>query len=150
MLDTVKIHVVAADEGEAIDVLGLPMVVKCDGSHLPLFLAEHELPPGAGTPAHTHDHDDEMFYMLAGELTLEGREGETRIGPGACAQFPRGSFHGFRNDGPEAARFLVICNPGRQALEMFRHFDRAGRASGAALAPEAVGAICDQYGVRFG
>ena len=38
--------------------------------------------------------------------------------------------------------------PGRQALEMFRHFDRAGKGP-TPLTPDEIPTIAAQYGVRF-
>jgi quercetin dioxygenase-like cupin family protein len=105
------------------------------------------VPPGCGVPTHIHNADDEFFYILEGELTVVGPEGESTAGAGACVRQPRDKPHGFRNATDSPARMLVVLCPGVQALEMFRHFDRAGRAT--QLAPEAVMAIAGQYGVRF-
>jgi hypothetical protein len=55
--------------------------------------------------------------------------------------------HGFRNAADAPARMFVVLTPGVQGLEMFRHFDRAGRA--ARLQPEDIVGIAAQYGVRF-
>jgi hypothetical protein len=43
-----------------------------------------------------------------------------------------------------------MARPGLQALEMFRHFDRAGRAATGGLTPSDIAAICAQYGVSMG
>ena len=103
--------------------------------------------PGYGVPTHVHNADDEFFYILEGELAVIGPEGERTAGAGACVKLPRDIPHGFRNATDKPARMLVILSPGVQALEMFRHFDRAGRK--AQLAPEAIVSIAGQYGVRF-
>ena len=105
------------------------------------------MPAGYGVPTHIHDADDEFFYILEGELTVVGPEGEQTAGAGACVKLPRDIPHGFRNATDKPARMLVIFSPGVQALEMFRHFDREGRK--ARLAPEAIVTIAGQYGVRF-
>lgn len=145
MSDLNTFSVVRADAGEALDVLGAPMIVKSDGGEA--FLADHIVPPGYFVPPHMHADDEEMLFMLEGRLTLLDGAGEMQIGPGETAIFPRGAPHGFRNDTDGPVRFLVVCTPGVQAAEMFRHFDRAGRA--APLTPAAVGEICAQYGVRL-
>lgn len=135
------------DAGEVLDVFGSPLFVLSDGSSLPFVVGVEDVPPGYGVPAHVHDADDEFFYILEGELTVAGPEGKSTAGAGACVRLPRNVAHGFRNASASPARMLVVLTPGVQALEMFRHFDRAGRA--APLAPEAVMAIAGQYGVRF-
>ena len=114
---------------------------------MPMVLGEQMVPPGYGVPAHFHEIDDELFYFLEGELVMIGPEGETTVGRGACVQLPRGVPHGFRNASGAIARMLVALTPGVQGLEMFRHFDRAGRS--APLALEDIIGIAAQYGVRF-
>lgn len=147
MLDITRtIRTLAEGEGERLDVLGASMVVKSAGLD-GLFLADHVVPPGYFVPPHVHEAEDEVFVMLEGRLTLLDGTGERQAGLGSVVQLPAGLPHGFRNDGAEPVRFLVLVTPGTQAAEMFRHLDRAGRAG--ALTPESVGAICAQYGVRM-
>ena len=130
---------------ETLNVLGAPMIVKRDAG---LFLAEHPIPPGYFVPPHRHADDEEMLYVMEGELTLIGDGGERKAEAGSCLQFAPGALHGFRNDTAGTVKLLVIAQPGVQAAEMFRHFDRAAKA--APLAPADVMAIAAEYGVRFG
>lgn len=130
---------------ETLDVLGAPMIVKRD---MGLFLAEHPIPPGYFVPPHRHADDDEMLYVMEGELTLIGEAGESRAPSGSCLHFAPGNLHGFRNDTDAMVRLLVIAQPGVQAAEMFRHFDRAAKAG--PLGPADVAAIAEEYGVSFG
>ena len=131
-----------------LDVFGATLSVVSDGSSVPMVLGEQLVPPGYGVPTHVHEIDDELFYILEGELVMIGPEGETTVGRGACVQLPRGVPHSFRNASGALARMFVALTPGVQGLEMFRHFDRAGRA--ARLAPVDIFGIAAQYGVRFG
>jgi mannose-6-phosphate isomerase-like protein (cupin superfamily) len=153
MLDaigTAAARLVAAEGGEALGVFGASMVVKADPAIVGVFLAGHRVPPGYAVPPHRHEAEDEIFFLLEGALTLLLPEGERRIGPGETAVLPRGTPHGFRNDGASAARALVLVTPGLQAVEMFRHLDRATRAAGeAGLPPWEIVAIAAQYGVHF-
>jgi len=144
------IHIIPPSGGEALNVFGGAMIQKSDGGDFPLFLAEHPIPPGYVVPPHVHERDDEAFYLLEGELTLLKPSGEVRVGPGTCVLLPRGSVHGFRNDTGSVVRFLVLCNPGIQAAEMFRQFDRAGHAASAGLSPAEIVGIAAQYGVHMG
>jgi hypothetical protein len=76
--------------------------------------------------------------VLEGELTVSGPH---------CVELPRGVSHGFRNATELPAPVPVVLSPGVQALEMFPHFDSAGRAS--PLTPQEIGSIVAQYRVRF-
>ena len=132
---------------ETLDVLGAPMIVKADGSPVAAFVADHPIPPGYFVPPHRHESDDEMLFVVDGELTLIGEAGESKIQAGACATFARGDLHGYRNDTARTVRLVVVATPGLQVVEMFRHFDRAAKK--APLAPPDVVAIAAEYGVRF-
>lgn len=130
---------------EMLDVGGTPMIVKRDAG---LFVAEHLVPPGHFVPPHRHAHDEEMFYLIEGELTLIGETGESKAGTGSFLPFARGVLHGYRNDTTETVKLLVIAQPGMQLVEMFRHFDRAAKK--APLEPSDMMAIAAEYGVCFG
>ena len=53
------------------------------------------LPPGGwSSQRHWHSHEDELVYVLAGELVLVEDDGESVLGPGDCAAFPKGTGNG--------------------------------------------------------
>ncbi|KAF0101723.1 MAG: Cupin domain-containing protein [Rhodospirillaceae bacterium] len=135
---------------ETLDVLGAPMIVNADGTAMAAFVADHPIPPGYFVPPHRHEADEELLFVIDGELTLIGETGESKMGAGSSATFRRGELHGFRNDTLGTVRLFVVATPGVQAAEMFRHFDRATREGGQPLAPAQIGAIAGEYGVWFG
>ena len=47
---------------------------------------------------HTHDDTDELFLVLAGELTIRLRDGDVVLGPGQLYVVPRGVEHCPRAD----------------------------------------------------
>ncbi|MEE8192337.1 MAG: cupin domain-containing protein [Gemmatimonadales bacterium] len=42
---------------------------------------------------HHHEHEDELFYVLKGRLTIEFRDRSIELGPGECLVVPRGVEH---------------------------------------------------------
>jgi uncharacterized cupin superfamily protein len=71
------------------------------------------LPPGKeSSMRHFHTREDELVYVLEGELVLITDEGEQTLLAGSCAGFPAGSRNGHhlinRSDRP--ARYLEISN----------------------------------------
>lgn len=69
------------------------------------------LPPGRwSSQRHWHTHEDEFVYVLQGELTLIEDEGETVLGPGDCAAFPKntGNGHHLVNRGTAIAVYLEV------------------------------------------
>lgn len=59
---------------------------------------------------HHHSHEDELVYVLEGELVLRTDAGEQRLTAGMCAGFPAGSgdAHQLVNRGDAPARYLEI------------------------------------------
>lgn len=137
----------ASGAPETLDILGSTLIVFSDGSTIPMVFAEERLPAGFGVPMHVHEDDDELFYVLDGELAVVRPDGEAQIGRGDCVKLPRGVPHGLRNVADAPARMLVALVPGIRTLQMLRHFDRAGRAG--RLLPDDIAGIAAQYGVRF-
>ena len=53
------------------------------------------LPPGGwSSQRHWHSHEDELVYVLEGELVLVEDDGETPLRAGDCAAFPKNSGNG--------------------------------------------------------
>jgi uncharacterized cupin superfamily protein len=67
-------------------------------------------PGGISSQRHWHEGEDEFMVMLAGEAVLIEDEGETRLGPGDCAAWPKGVSNGHhlvnRSDAP--CTFVVV------------------------------------------
>jgi uncharacterized cupin superfamily protein len=54
-----------------------------------------DLPPGEwSSQRHWHSNEDELVYVLAGEVTLIEDDGETILRAGDCAAFPKGAANG--------------------------------------------------------
>jgi quercetin dioxygenase-like cupin family protein len=75
-------------------------------------VAEITAHPGDFVPPHTHDPEDEMFYVLEGEVEFDVPGGAITATPGTFIHIPRGVFHGFRNASEADAKLLDIHTPG--------------------------------------
>jgi mannose-6-phosphate isomerase-like protein (cupin superfamily) len=42
---------------------------------------------------HTHEHTDELFLVISGDLTIQLRDGDVTLGPGQLFVVPRGVEH---------------------------------------------------------
>jgi quercetin dioxygenase-like cupin family protein len=69
------------------------------------------VPPQGGPPPHIHHREDETFYLLEGEITVEVDGRTLAATAGACVKLPRGSLHSFRNNSLTTARMLILVNP---------------------------------------
>lgn len=75
-------------------------------------LVEHPLPPGSlSGPPHVHTHEDEITYVLEGEVTVQLGDRVLRAGPGSLIFKPRGVPHTFWNAGPAPLRLLELITP---------------------------------------
>ena len=69
------------------------------------------LPPGGwSSQRHWHSHEDEFVYVLEGQLTLVEDDGETPLGAGECAAFPKGTGigHHLKNLSSSVAVYLEV------------------------------------------
>ena len=108
-----------------------------------------DLPPRTfGAPPHSHDHEDEQFYVLEGNVSFLDREQTTSAGPGTLVVLPRGHVHGFWNETDEPARVLLIVSPGEFAT-FFDEVVRRIRES-AAETPEEIGALIERAAAERG
>ena len=77
-------------------------------------IVEHTLEPRSlGAPMHKHTYEDEISYVVEGELSaIQNGEVQT-AGPGQYIVKPRGVFHTFWNAGDKRIRFVEIITPGK-------------------------------------
>ncbi len=69
------------------------------------------LPPGTwSSQRHWHTHEDELVYVVEGELVLVTDAGEQVMRAGDCAGFPAGvkDGHHLQNRSAAPARFLIV------------------------------------------
>lgn len=139
--------------GPTLDVLGVTHVYKAMAGDIgqQFSIWESIVPPGCGAPMHTHTREDEVFYVLSGEVLMEveGEAEPLHLTAGAFLFGPRNRRHGYRNAGAVAARLLVFAMPGAGLDRMFTAFDEAGKRAGQMPATETVVAIAGQYGVTI-
>ena len=69
-------------------------------------------PAGGGSPAGMHTHVvDQIFYILAGTMSLEIEGREYQAGPGSLVVFPAGVPHRNWNGGSEPTIHLAFNAP---------------------------------------
>jgi quercetin dioxygenase-like cupin family protein len=75
-------------------------------------LLENHLPQGDMPPLHVHHEEDEVFHVLAGEVTLFVPGQAVSLRAGETFRAPRGIPHTYRVES-ETTRVLVFCAPAR-------------------------------------
>ena len=105
--------VLGPHEGPAYGFHGSSVVIKASGEHTlgQLALMESTYPPGLSVHEHVHAGEDEMFYLLAGELTGFCEEDNWTATAGSFVFVPRDRAHGFIVTSTGPAKALVITGP---------------------------------------
>jgi mannose-6-phosphate isomerase-like protein (cupin superfamily) len=67
--------------------------------------------PGYGAPAHHQPSEEELFYVVEGELDLTCGSMTRRVGPGAFGFAPRNATHAFHNPTSAVTTFLTVNSP---------------------------------------
>jgi hypothetical protein len=103
---------------------------------------------GYGPPIHVHSREDEVMYVLDGQIRFRVGDDDFVADPGTWVWQPRGVPHSFRVE-YKGARALVIFTPG--GIE--RMFEDGGVPAGESAEPpqqeydlEAAAALAKRYG----
>jgi quercetin dioxygenase-like cupin family protein len=99
--------------GEKLNVAGSPIShkVKSKDTNGVFSVMEFVTPPGKGVALHVHEREDELVYLLDGEIEVTLGDQKMKAVPGVMALLPRGIPHGFTNDGSKSSRLLDTMLP---------------------------------------
>ena len=142
--------VIAPDEGEVVLSGGLGFVEKLPGEENggAFAIGEHPLEPGVlGAPPHTHEREDEISFVVEGQIGVLLGEEVHEVEAGGYVLKPRGIPHAFWNPGPEPARIVEIFSPAG-----FEHYFEELSAILSAGGPpdvEAIGELAARYGLTL-
>lgn len=116
---SVAIH--PASSAESFWVVGDKVSLRGQLAGTDLHVIDVEVPPGSGTPPHTHAYA-EIFRVLQGTLRIwslaDGAPQEVDAGPGDVITIPAHAPHAYRNVGTEPAVFMAIVDG--QAIRFFQ------------------------------
>ena len=108
--------IVNRDSAPSIKPFGIDMKVllstEATGGGISVLMAWQK--PGEGPASHVHYDQEEMFFIVEGniELTVDGRT--STAGPGTIVFIPRNVVHSFKNVGDTTACMLDWSLPGGQ------------------------------------
>ncbi|HEX6711486.1 MAG TPA: cupin domain-containing protein [Rubrobacter sp.] len=128
--------VIAPDEGDVVLSGGVGSV------------GEHPLEPGIrAAPPHSHSNEDEISYVLEGEIGVMIGEEVFRAPAGSYVLKPRGVPHAFWNPCPEPARIIEIFSP----AGFERYFEGLAEILSAGCPPDIsrLEELASRYGMPF-
>jgi len=97
---------------------GVDFTVKSSETQTEIGAAvlEYSTRQGEEPPRHTHQTEDEMFYVLEGSITFHCGDESFDLKPGDFVFLPRGIQHGYTIRGSDPVRLLVVTSPVRDGL----------------------------------
>jgi quercetin dioxygenase-like cupin family protein len=113
-METGRTHPYALKAGEGWTYnYGIDFTVKSGelGGGPRLAIVEYTSRAGEEPPDHTHATEDEIFYVLEGDLTFRCGADTFEITDGGFVFLPRGIEHGYRIRSKQDVRLLVITAP---------------------------------------
>ena len=138
------------DEGRTaapLNIVGEETVVKVSPADSDGQMAFFHLtvPPMSGPPLHVHSREDELFYVLEGELVFELDGERFTAVAGSTVYLHRGVVHRYQNFTNETARLLIVTTPGT-FCDFFEELSDATPAGGMPTI-EALQSLDAKYGL---
>ena len=117
-------------------------------------LWEALVPPGGGPPPHVHSREEEGFYILEGEITLQVGDKRLVATAGMFANMPVGTLHSFKNESDKLAKMLISVAPAGLETMFFESGVPLPEGSTTALPPtkdeiDKLHAIAPRYGIEI-
>ena len=111
-----KPQVIAADEGvTSVGENGFITWLKVgsvSSGASQLYMGVGTVPPRAGTPRHLHEVDEEILYVLDGEITVVLGDETHTVMTGGTAFIPPGTWMQVTNNSERPARVLGVLGRG--------------------------------------
>src|SRR5207247_2725324 len=101
--------------GEKLNIAGSPIShkVKSKDTNGVFSVMEFVTAPGKGVALHVHEREDELVYLLEGEIEVTLGDQKMKAVPGVMALLPKGITHGCTNDGNKPRGMLDAIMTGR-------------------------------------
>ena len=105
--------VVEADEGASVSLggVGVDFKIPAELTGGAFAIVEHPLDPRRLIPPHIHYKEDELSYVLRGQVGVRIGDQDYVAGPGSYVFKPRGIAHTFWNPTDEPAHLLEFIWP---------------------------------------
>jgi quercetin dioxygenase-like cupin family protein len=113
-----------------------------------ISIVEHTFAPGSLVPPHRHTREDEISYVVDGEIGFRSNDQEVSLRAGGYIVKPRGELHAMWNASSAPARMIEIISPAGFE-RYFVDLAEAIAAAGGRRDPATVGAVAARHGLTF-
>jgi quercetin dioxygenase-like cupin family protein len=148
-LNTAHLAVVEPHGPDAPLIPGLTATTRLSSAETgSISIVEHLFSPGALVPPHTHTREEEISYVVSGEIGFRSNGKEVTLAAGGYIVKPRGELHTMWNAGTSQARMIEIISP----AGFERYFIELAEAVAAARGlpdQSTMGSLAARYGLSF-
>ena len=140
--------VVLPGSDEQLNIAGSKTLhkIKSSATNGVFSVMEFITPPGKGVALHVHEREDELVYLLEGEIEVTLGNQKMKAVPGVMALLPRGIPHGFTNIGNKPSRLLDTILPG----QFDNYFvELAALYTAGDPSEEQIDALSRKYGIKY-
>jgi quercetin dioxygenase-like cupin family protein len=113
-----------------------------------ISIVEHVFEARVLVPPHRHTREDEISYVVAGEIGFRSDGREVSLSAGGYIVKPRGELHSMWNAADEPARMIEIIAPGGFE-RYFVELAEAVVAAGGRPDPAVIAPVAERYGLSF-
>jgi quercetin dioxygenase-like cupin family protein len=113
-----------------------------------ISIVEHTFAPGTLVPPHRHTQEDEISYVVEGEIGFRSDDREVSLRAGGYIVKPRGEMHAMWNASPAQARMIEIISPAGFE-QYFVDMAEAIAAADGRRDPAMLAALRERYGLSF-
>jgi quercetin dioxygenase-like cupin family protein len=146
-LTAARLAVIPPDAREVTLVPGLTATVKLAASETGgISIVEHTFDPGVLVPPHRHTREDEISYVISGEIGFRSDGREVSLRAGGYIVKPRGELHSMWNAGSEPARMIEIVTPAGFE-KYFIELAEATAAAGRRPDPSVMAPLAERFGL---
>jgi quercetin dioxygenase-like cupin family protein len=112
----IRPYALKADEGWTYQFFGIDFIVKAGEIRAGGGVAfmEYVTKKGEEPESHTHNTEDEIFYVLDGAVTFRCGEETFDVEKGGFIFLPHGIEHGYTIRSQEPARLIIVTAPVRE------------------------------------
>jgi quercetin dioxygenase-like cupin family protein len=147
------VHTGAQIREVRLNALGVRFLVGGEQTGGRVALVEHPIEPRSlAAPLHTHEREDEISYVIEGQVGVQIGDRVEIAGPGSVIFKPRGIPHAFWNAGDTPARVVELITPaGFEGYfeEMAALFTEAAAAGQELPDPERAAAVLARYALQL-
>lgn len=142
-------HFLGTNHGRLVDLggLGVRFKIYSEQTGGNFAVVEHPIEPGVIVEPHTHEHEDELSYVVSGSIWARVGDEEIQAPAGTYVWKPRRVMHTFWNPGPEPALIVETISPGGFE-RLFEQVAALLEEPGPSTDQDVI-ALCNQYGLTL-